>query len=211
MSNKRIVWKSWNALADDYIQAYHSEIAELQEELEGLSPEEAGGIPLNMIMGADKFSVMHTPFGMYPIDSMFKPSDRWDVWLGVTNFSVTKNVKNILKNHIEGIEALRILGRYTFVIGVPCTFDFKDVRTEIEDRLCVYTETEVLTEEAQATVELVKEQLKHNKYWSILVASTGKVDYVVSNELDQKYLEGLNELVELKQKLGGIILRGDDG
>jgi hypothetical protein len=44
-----------------------------------------------------------------------------------------------------------------------------------------------------------------------LVASTGKVDYVVSNELDQKYLEGLNELVELKQKLGGIILRGDDG
>lgn len=209
MSNKTIIWKSWNALADEYMQVFQNEMENLQEELTDMADE--GGIPMSMLMGADKFAVMHTPFGMYPMDSMFKPSDRWDVWVGVTNFSITKLIKNILKKDIEGIEALRILGRYTFVIGVPCTFDFKDIRVNIENELCVYTETEVLTEEAQATVELVKEQLKHNKYWSILVASTGKVDYVVSDKLDQKYLEGLNELVELKQELGGIILRGDDG
>ena len=210
--HKKIVWKSWNAMADDFSQTYQDEIDKMEEELSNMSPEEVGSIPLGMIMGgAEKFNVIHTPFGMYPIDSMFKPSDRWDTWIGVTNFSITKYIKSILKNDVEGIEALRILGRYTFVIGVPCTFDFKDVRQRIEDKLCVYTETEVLTEEAQATVELVKEQLKQNKYWSILVAATGKVDYVVSDKLDQKYLEGLNELVELKQKLGGIILRGDDG
>ena len=68
-----------------------------------------------------------------------------------------------------------------------------------------------MTEETIATVEMVKEQLKNNKHWSILVASTGKVDYIVSDRLDQKYLEGLNKLEELKQDLGGIILRGNDG
>ena len=66
-------------------------------------------------------------------------------------------------------------------------------------------------EETLATVNLVKDQLKTQKYWSILVAPTGKVDYVVSDKLDQAYLDGLNELLELKQVLGGIILRGDHG
>jgi hypothetical protein len=68
-----------------------------------------------------------------------------------------------------------------------------------------------MTDEVTETVALMKEQLKHNKYWSILVASTGKLDYVVSDNFDQKYVDGLNQLVELKQKIGGIILRGEDG
>jgi hypothetical protein len=66
-------------------------------------------------------------------------------------------------------------------------------------------------EETQATVDLMKAQLLDKKYWSILVAPTGKVDYVVSDNLDQAYLDGLNELLELKHAIGGIILRGDHG
>jgi len=212
-SHKRIIWKSWNALADDYIQSYENELEKIEEEMTNMINEGGESIPpVGLFMGGmDKLSILHTPFGIFPIDSMFKPSDRWDVRIGVTNFSITNHINDILTNDIEGIEALKIMGRYTFCIGIPPTFTFKDVRTDIENQLCVYTETEVMTEEAQATVELVKEQLKHNKYWSILVAATGKVDYVVSDKLDQKYLDGLNELVELKQLLGGIILRGDDG
>ena len=91
------------------------------------------------------------------------------------------------------------------------TFSFKDVRKDIEDKLCIYTESEVLDEETQITVDLVKNQIKDEKYWSILVTPSGKVDYIVSNNLDKKYLDGLNELFELKQLLGGIILRGDHG
>ena len=70
---------------------------------------------------------------------------------------------------------------------------------------------EVLDEETKITVDLVRGQLESNKYWSILVTSSGKVDYVVSNSLDQTYLDGLNKLLEVKKELGGIILRGDHG
>jgi hypothetical protein len=214
MAHKTIVWKSWNATVDEIIGSIEEEMEAIQNELNNINEE--GGIDGNgqnwLMPMFDKqaLNLIHTPWGPYPLDSTFKPSDRWDCRIGTTNFDITHNVKDIL-NTTEGVEALKIMGRYTFAIGIPCTFNFREVRIEIEKSLCVYTEEEVLTEETQATVDMVKEQLKTKKYWSILVAPTGKVDYVVSDKLDQKYLEGLNELVEMKQLLGGIILRGDNG
>jgi hypothetical protein len=68
-----------------------------------------------------------------------------------------------------------------------------------------------MTDEVRATVDLVKKQLENQKYWSILVSINGNLDYVVSDELDQQYMERLNKLVELKQSRGGIILRGKHG
>jgi len=209
--SKSITWKSWNAIAEEYINGINEELLQLEEDLKEMGPEGIDPAGINPILfGTTGNNVIYTPLGPYPLDSTFKPSDRWDCRIGVTNFDITRSVKNTLKR-LEGIEALRVIGRYTFFIGIPSTFNFRDVRTSIEKELCVFTEEEVMTEETIATVEMVKEQLKNNKYWSILVASTGKVDYIVSDSLDQKYLDGLNKLVELKQALGGIILRGDDG
>jgi hypothetical protein len=209
VAHKSIIWQSWNAIADEYISSFENEIMALEEEL--MSSEEMSPNLGSIIGASERMGVIHTPLGMYPIDSIFKPSDRWDCRIGTTNFSITQSVKDILAKDVEGIEALRILGRYTFFIGVPISFDFKDVRVDIEKRLCIYTEREVLTEETQATVELVKAQLKNKKHWSILVASTGNVDYVTSDSLDHEYLQGLNHLEELKQSVGGIILRGENG
>jgi len=210
MAHKKIIWTSWNAVAEEYISSIYSDMNAMEEEFQEMMQNQEMP-PLIPMFDKVAANVIHTPWGVYPVDSMFKPSDRWDCWIGSTNFSITNGIKNTLRNDVEGIEALRVLGRYTFVIGVPIAFEFKEVRKDIEKMLCVYTEQEVMNEETQATVNLVKEQLKNKNYWSILVAPTGKVDYVVSDSLDQKYLDGLNELVELKQLLGGIILRGDNG
>ena len=45
----------------------------------------------------------------------------------------------------------------------------------------------------------------------MLVSPEGKVEYVVSDNMDKVYLDGLNNLMELKQNIGGIILRGQNG
>lgn len=212
MTHKKITWTSWNAIADDYIDAMISEAEEMQKEIEEVARDSNGE---NMIFTPMFEQVrpvtIHTPMGVFPLDSLWKPSDRWDCWIGTTNFSIRKSTKDVLKNEIEGIEALKIMGRYTFFIGIPFVFDFTSVRQSIESKLCSYTEKEVLTEETKATVDLVKEQLQNKKHWSILVASTGKVDYVFSDKFDQAYLEGLHRLLEIKQSLGGIILRGNHG
>ena len=74
-------------------------------------------------------------------------------------------ISNILNKDISGIEALKILGKYSFFIGVAKLFDISDVRKSIEEALCIYTESEVLSdEETQETVDLVKDQLKNNKF-----------------------------------------------
>lgn len=211
MTHKKITWTSWNAIADDYIDAMISEAEEMQKEIEEATKDSNSENVILPMFEQVRPVTIHTPMGIFPLDSLWKPSDRWDCWIGTTNFSIRKSTKDVLKNEIEGVEALKIMGRYTFFIGVPFIFDFTSVRQSIESKLCSYTEKEVLTEETKATVDLVKEQLQNKKHWSILVASTGKVDYVFSDKFDQTYLEGLHRLLEIKQSLGGIILRGSHG
>lgn len=208
MSHKRIVWKSWNFLADSYMDKLDQETMAIIEIMSANSedPEMANSIAPMSPIG----HTIHTPLGIYPLESMFKPSDRWDCWIGTTNFGITNSIENQLE-HTDGIECLRILGKYTFFVGIPCTFSFRDVRMNIEKQLCVYTEQEILTEETRLTVDLLKDQIKSSKYWSIFVGKGGSVDYVVGDKLDTEYLEGLRRLDETKQLLGGIILRGDNG
>ena len=206
--HKKIAWESWNAKVD--LLASVNPIQEVEEE--EYSADQMSQFPLDAGFILEQQRVLYTPIGPYPEESMLKPSDRWDCWIGYTNFAVTNKISNILNKDIEGIEALKILGKYSFFIGVAKLFDISDVRKNIEEALCVYTESEILSnEETQETVDLVKDQLKNNKFWSILVSPEGKVEYIVSDCMDMVYLDGLNNLIERKNEIGGIILRSQDG
>lgn len=208
---KKIAWSSWSALEEAMVLSETPPIPDFGDiDPEEVLAEEAQMLSFMPIFSQQESKLLHTPLGFFPIDSLLKPSDRWDCRIGHTNFEITQSTKDIL-NRIDGVEALKVLGRYTFFIGIATMFKFKDVRVDIEKQLCSYTEQEVLDEETKITVDLVRDQLETNKYWSILVTSSGKVDYVVSNSLDQAYLDGLNKLLEAKNELGGIILRGDHG
>ena len=59
---------------------------------------------------------------------------QFDCWVGHTNFDITNNIKDTLDT-AEGVEILKINSRYRFFIGVGKMFDFKDVRTNIEEKL----------------------------------------------------------------------------
>lgn len=206
-THKKIAWESWNAKAD--VSLAQTEIETIQEE-KNLFDESLEIMNQDLLIQAPK--MVYTPLGVYPEGSHLKPSDRWDCWICHTNFAITEEIVDTLDTQIDGVEALKILGKYSFFIGVAKLFDILDVRKDIEDTLCVYTEDEVLhSDEVRATVDLVREQLKSKKYWSMFVSSEGKLDYVVSDEMDRDYLDGLNNLLELKNLTGGIVLRSSNG
>ena len=208
---KQIAWESWNATAEEIMLLNEFILPDPNSEEMNFNNNDMAQEFISPEMLFQPQKILHTPLGIYPQDSTLKPSDRWDCWLGYTNFEITKKISNTIEN-IEGVEALRILGRYSFFLGVGKLFDIKDVRRNIEKELCVYTEEEILSDEnTQATVDLVKEQLKTKKYWSMLVSPEGNVEYIVSDEMDKIYLEGLSGLLDLKQDIGGIILRGNNG
>ena len=206
--HKKIAWESWNAKVDLLSSVEPIQQVEEQE----YEMDQMAQFPIDPGFILEQQRVLYTPIGPYPEESMLKPSDRWDCWIGYTNFPITNNISNTLNKDVAGIEALKILGKYSFFIGVAKLFDISDVRKSIEERLCIYTESEILSnEETQETVDLVKDQLKNNKFWSILVSPEGKVEYIVSDCMDRLYLDGLNNLIERKNEIGGIILRSQDG
>lgn len=205
ISKKQILWESWNARAEEII----SNVANPEDD--DINIEEMPQMIESFLEPMSQ--VIHTPIGVYPIESTLKPSDKWDCWIAYTNFPITKKISNILNNEIDGVEALKILGKYTFFIGVARMFNIKDVREQIDSKICSYSESEILADEnVNETVELLKFQLSEsNKYWSILVYPAGMVEYITGSELNVDYLNELNKLQEKKKNFGGIILRSDHG
>lgn len=205
ISKKQILWESWNARAEEII----SNVANPEDD--DIDIEEMPQMIESFLEPMSQ--VIHTPIGVYPIESTLKPSDKWDCWIAYTNFPITKKISNILNNEIDGVEALKILGKYTFFIGVARMFNIKDVREQIDSKICSYSESEILADEnVNETVELLKFQLSEsNKYWSILVYPAGMVEYITGSELNVDYLNELNKLQEKKKNFGGIILRSDHG
>ena len=204
-SKKKILWESWNAkiLASE-------EQPEPQQEEPSYEMPEVEVSPDFFIPVQSR--LIYTPMGAYPEESMLKPSDRWDCWIAHTSFPITGSIASILNTDIDGIEVLKIMGKYSFFIGVAQLFDIRDVRKQINEKICSYTKNEIFSnDDIQETVDLLKDQLKDNKYWSILVCPEGRVEYVVANEINAEYLDALSSLIDKKNNFGGIILRSDNG
>jgi len=203
-TRKKISWESWNAKVlvdapEEPVKEETSTYEPVEEQVDYLVPFQTA-------------RVIYTPLGAFPEESILKPSDRWDCWIAHTNFPVTSKILNILNEEIDGIEVLKIMGKYSFFVGIARLFDIRDVRKQIDDKICSYTENEIFSnDEIEETVNLLKDQLKDNNFWSILVYPEGMVEYVVANEINIEYLDALSSLIEKKNNFGGIILRSDHG
>lgn len=58
----------------------------------------------------------------------------FECWLAHTNFQITPQIKKQL-NTTDGVELLKVCGRYRFLVGIGRLFKFSDVRTNIERQL----------------------------------------------------------------------------
>lgn len=127
---KKIMWENWNEKEIELVEPTgFNEI--INEEDIG---DQLSGLGLSPFL-SDMSNILHTPFGMVPSESALKPSDRWECWLGYTNFDLTHKVSDRMK-FIKGVEALKIMSRYTFCVGVGKMFNFSTVRKDIENAIC---------------------------------------------------------------------------
>ena len=133
---KKIAWENWNEKEKDLIES--NSLESLTEDVNNEVDENQLSQMENMlgpIIGDFRVSIIQTPFGVVPADSILKPSDRWDCWMGFTNFDITVKISDKIKI-IAGVEALKIMSRYTFCVGVGKMFNFSNVRKDIENALC---------------------------------------------------------------------------
>lgn len=128
------MWENWNEKEKDLVEPLMQDPFFIEDEGDESEQIMSKGDPLLPMLDIQQ-PVIHTPFGVVPSDSILKPSDRWQCWMGYTNFDLTHQVSDRMKT-INGVEALRVLSRYTFCVGVGRMFNFTSVRKEIENAIC---------------------------------------------------------------------------
>tara|TARA_R110000824_G_scaffold66116_2_gene171763 strand:+ start:852 stop:1484 length:633 start_codon:yes stop_codon:yes gene_type:complete len=210
MSDKKIAWEKWD---DDLVE---EEIVDEFYEINDSKEDE----DLNLAMEALEFmsripKLVSTPAGMSQLYDKMSVLNQFECWMGHTNFDITKNVQRTLEK-TEGVELLVVTSRYKFFVGIGKLFDFRSVRRDIENDLCVSKLKDELDnletdEYTQETVELIRETICMDKYWAIFVRPSGEVKYASTNkEDDERYLRKLLKYEKDKEVSGGLIFQNEN-
>ena len=186
-----------------------------ENKLEESTEEDEDAIEKSLLSAMEIPRLVQTPLGIFHYEDKLKPSEKFDCWIGYTNFDITQNVSDLIEC-VDGVEALEVMSRYTFFLGVGKMFNFRDVRLGIESLILEpeYPEgtlTILDSDEIIRSVELIKEQLSSEKHWAIFVSNEGDIDYAkTDNKNDEQFLKSLLFFEETKQSIGGFILKSSD-
>jgi hypothetical protein len=80
-----------------------------------------------------------TPMGLIPYNENTASSKIFNFWVGHTNFSITKEIGNLLEI-MDGVETLDIFTRYRFRISIGKAFDPPKVMKKINDTIYEHIE-----------------------------------------------------------------------
>lgn len=124
-----ILWKKWvDPLLNDDTESILKGLLDLQRNLD-TEEEVRISTPVKMIP--------HPIYGAVPVTEHCQIGKMFKLWVGHTNFNVTKRITQII-GKTPGVEALNILTPYRFRIGVGMAFKDSTVMTEIVNNISKY-------------------------------------------------------------------------
>lgn len=150
--------------------------------------------------------IINTFFGNYQIDTKLNPYDHFQFWVGHTTFIINGEVEEKLKN-TYGVEFLKVISPYRFMMAPGEMFGFGEVRQEIETVLnCATDELSILMEtEARDKIRKVISFLKEEKQpWLLIVLPNGKFKHATGDEVE-KQRPFFDEVIKVTK---GLMLEG---
>jgi hypothetical protein len=161
--------------------------------------------------------LVHTNFGVFDLNSPDNPYNTREIWIAHTNFDITKT-DAIKIAAVVGVEAVRILTRYSFTVMIGVMFYFEDVLDTINEVLEIDNNDfdEVSPEESMKLIsdnnEIVQEKLKRvadEKFWHLYIFPNGNdIFNVYKSNVEKLELAPFYE--KLKTLSEGILLSSDD-
>lgn len=189
--NKKIVWEHLNYeeppkdQLDDEDEYNDSPVAEIMD--------------FPAFMQEEPPRLVTTPFGLFHVDDIFNPMKQYVWWIGHTNFNVSPKVINTI-NNTTGVEWLKVVSRYRFMIAVGKAFDFSYVRSEIEKNL------EILSNTVDEQEDIIQELKANHSKWAVLYYDDDTYHVIVDDEYD----DGISELKEfIKHNNGRLVTHND--
>ena len=149
---------------------------------------------------------MRTPLGIFSIDDPLRPSKMFDCWIGHTNFDLTHEIAMEIEE-VPGVEAFKIMSRYRFFIGIAQLFNFRDVREQIQN-IIGGESASINTMEDAEVIEVLKTQLMEFKRWAVFCSGDGFIDYIATNEDNDKEFE--LKLKDFRNHKNSIVITSDD-
>lgn len=129
-----IIWEKWqdpilnnltdisNHMSDDHTNEYE----------EDYNTEEDSSF--DQPKSSYKYPIIITPMGILPYNEKTSCDKIFNFWVGHTNFSITKEISNILEESI-GVETLDIFTRYRFRIAIGKAFKDSKIMTNINNKI----------------------------------------------------------------------------
>jgi len=136
---------------------------------------------------------INTPLGVYELNEPLSPSNMYDCWIGHTNFRIMDSDINVLENEIDGIEQIKVMSKYRFFIGVAKMFEFKNVRIDIDKKICKKPD-----------------HLNYkNSSWAMFLGNDGERKTIVkADEMSKEEFE--EKIKKLKEIPNGCFIRSDN-
>ena len=131
MKKRKIAWQKYEDLIEQQMSSPLLDI--LANKMATIQEEEEETEEYETVEQKSTSSNMMLPISEKLLEDMTMLSN-FDCWMAYTNFDITEDIKDIL-NAIEGVEVMRICSRYRFFLGVGKMFNFKQVRSDIEQSL----------------------------------------------------------------------------
>lgn len=158
--------------------------------------------------------LMSSPMGTYGINDSMNPFRQFKFYMGNTNFTITEEVKNTLKD-IEGVEVLIVLTRYRFILAPGRAFDWIEVKRDVEKILCghgVISEQldRIKNEDIKFQIREVVDECQFEKYWAVYVFPNGSYEYATDDRLSDDFLSRLNLFRYAKDESFGILITSED-
>lgn len=191
----KIQWESFNYEFNQYTNEW--EETESQEEVEESHGLE--GMSIEDFLGDEEYkAAIQTPWGVFNVTDPFAPYRRFEMWIGNTDFNVSQSFINKVSN-IRGIELVKPLSRYTFIIGIGKLFKFDEVRLSIEMVGGVSLTSSNIPKEVSELISSFGD-----KKFAIYVYPNKKFDYTIETDVD--FNSKIENFYEEKRKSYGVIL-----
>lgn len=201
--DRKIVWESKHYDYDILEGKLHQD--EEEDSLPTLSSDDLQDELQNQVIN----QVSVTPFGLWKIDDTMHPMKQFKFWMGHTNFSIGRKARAVLKK-VPGVEVLRIISRYRFIIAIGNLFTTSEVKLKIQEQLCGIHIKNIELSDGKRISDVLNDLKMNCKKWALYIFPNGKYDYV-GTDLDNDILfnERKSTLAEAQTISSGVYLTSD--
>lgn len=154
--------------------------------------------------------IMMTPFGAFQVDdTLANPYKQFQIWMGHTNFLLTDEVVDKISK-VPGVEILKVLSPYRFIVAPGKLFDWKDVARLIQQKVCVNGYSKVIAQLSPVMQDKVNKEIKSEAadFWRVYIFPNDEV-YAKHYDNMVDYNTGKTEFAELKRDSNGIVISSD--